>query len=75
MGATFFLNPKREKLSIPILFTAGVVGIGKTLSILKLICDDNGVQLYIDLTKFNSNFKDNIERLFKKSLFIKNYLK
>ena len=34
MGATFFLNPKREKLSIPVLFTEGVVGIGKTLNIL-----------------------------------------
>ncbi len=46
-----------------------MVGIGKTLNILKIICDDNANQLYIDLTKFNSNFKDNIERLFKESLF------
>ena len=42
-----------------------MVGIGKTLNILKIICDDNANQLYIDLTKFNSNFKDNIERFFK----------
>ena len=46
-----------------------MVWIGKTLNILKLTCDDNAIQLYIDLTKLNSNFKDNIERLFKEFLF------
>ena len=68
MSTKTFINPEDKKLSIPTLFIAGGIGIGKTLSILYLT-KSRANKIYFNLENFTDNFQNTLNIFFKESIF------